>query len=98
MTKNNTLDEILYTLAMSVEPDEEGVSQFDNLEDQEQAGKEAIDKAKQQIAQAIEDAKPEEFKFEDGKNDATHFFNKAIEEYHQNLLKELGLTNNKENK
>ena len=52
---------------------------------------EAKNKAKQQIAQAIEDAKPDKFKFEDGKNDATHFFNKAIEEYHQNLKRGLGL-------
>ena len=50
---------------------------------------EAKNKAKQQIAQAIEDAKPEKFKFDDGQNDATHFYNKAVSEYQQNLLKAL---------
>lgn len=82
MTKKNTLDEILKDYgrwcAMASWPEEaEKYTTFDQ--------------AKKEIAQAIEDAKPEKFKFEDGNNDATHFFNKAIEEYHQNLKERLGL-------
>src|SRR5574344_1036116 len=51
------------------------------------------EKAKQAITSLIKElvaeAKPEAFKFDDGQNDATHFYNKAVSEYEQNLLKEL---------
>ena len=41
------------------------------------------------IKELVADAKPEKFKFDDGQNDATHFYNKAVSEYQQNLLKAL---------
>jgi len=41
------------------------------------------------IKELVEEAKPGAFKFDDGQNDATHFYNKAIDEFEQNLLKAL---------
>lgn len=59
-----------------------------------------LDDAKAEIIklfeQTVESAKPEAFKFDDGQNDATHFYNKAVSEYQQNLLRALSNSGDKD--